>query len=156
MDTNEVPPGGEANLTVAFKTGGYGGRNLFKKTKVTTNDPDQPVLMLTVTGPVERKTKVTPSALYLNGKPGEVLDAMVTIMPTAKNPLSITGIVQRPNSGLLVDLHEPEQPTDPWQVKISVSSDKPSHVYETVTLKTDNEKEPKIFIKVSASFRKDS
>lgn len=155
MDTNEVPPGGEARLTVAFKTGGYGGRALNKKTKVTTNDPENSVFRLVVTGLVEKKTRVQPQALYLNGKPGDTLEATVRITPSKKNLLSITGIEQKQDSGLKVDLLKPEQPEDSWQVVIQVTSEEPSHIYETVTLTTDNDREPRIYIKVSASFNKE-
>ena len=51
LSDHTVPPGGAAELHVTFDTARFGGRKT-KKVSVSTDDPDQPVVELTLTGEV--------------------------------------------------------------------------------------------------------
>jgi len=47
-----VPPGGEGKIEARFRTANHPGP--FKKTvRVTSNDPDKPVVVLTISGVVQ-------------------------------------------------------------------------------------------------------
>lgn len=70
-------------------TAGYGGRRLEKSAEVMSNDPKEPVVHLTVAGPVDRFAAVTPRVLSLRGASGEALQGSVSIVPEAKYPFKI-------------------------------------------------------------------
>ncbi len=125
-----------------------------QKIKVTTDVLGKEKFYFLVTGQVDKKAKVSPGALYLNGEAGEVIEATITIVPDPKNELSILSIEQKTDSGLITTLVAPDKKEDPWQVLVSATSDKKAHIFETLKLKTDNPREPVIFVKVSASFSK--
>jgi len=70
-------------------TAGYGGRRLEKSADVMTNDPKEPVVHLTVAGPVDRFATISPRMLSLRGVSGETLRGSVSIAPEEKYPFKV-------------------------------------------------------------------
>jgi len=64
LSEREVPPGGEARVAVSLDTARLAGRTT-KTVNVYTNDPDAPVVGLSLAGQVVADLIVTPQPLYL-------------------------------------------------------------------------------------------
>jgi hypothetical protein len=64
LSEREVPPGGEARVAVSLDTGRLAGRTT-KTVNVYTNDPDAPVVGLSLAGQVVADLILTPQPLYL-------------------------------------------------------------------------------------------
>src|SRR5438132_1113433 len=64
LSEREVPPGGEARVAVSLDTARLAGRTT-KTVNVYTNDPDAPVVGLTLAGQVVADLILTPQPLYL-------------------------------------------------------------------------------------------
>ncbi|MCK5836965.1 MAG: hypothetical protein KAH09_06830 [Desulfobacula sp.] len=139
---------------VSFKTSGYGGKTLRKNILVKTNDPDKKKFNLMVTGLVEKVVDITPRSVYLNGNPGDTLDAVVNITPAEKYPFSILEMKQKINTRIKAQLVELKGDKKSWQVKIKSTSDKPGDLYNVLTLKTDSQYKPNLIIRVHAVFFK--
>ena len=126
---------------------------MHKRTEVKTNDPDKKKFFLVVQGKVEKVVTLKPAALYLNGKPGEVLESVVTIMPALKYNFSILDMAYRQNAGIEATLVKPENENQPWKVTVRVHSDKVANVFDSLILKTDSPHRPELKIRISALFR---
>ena len=63
LSEKNIPPGAEGEIEVVFNVGRRRGRTA-EKVLVRSNDPDQPVVTLTVTGIVEGSLVVLPERLY--------------------------------------------------------------------------------------------
>ncbi|MCP3876057.1 MAG: hypothetical protein GY699_23280 [Desulfobacteraceae bacterium] len=147
-----MPPGGEGKIKVSFKTSGYGGKTMKKVIVVKTDDPEKKKFKLIVTGPVEKVVDVKPSSVYLNGNPGDTLEAVVKITPSDKYKFSILGMEQKTNSRIEAKLIEPKGDDKFWEVKIKSTSEKADDLYDVLTLKTDSKYRPKLAIRVYAIF----
>ncbi len=123
-----------------------------KTIQVRTDDPKNPKFNLIITGKVKKIIDISPSTVSLNGRPGDVLKADVTIRPLEGNTLKLTGIETRFKKGVTAQLIAPEKDGDAWIVSISSRSEKPTDFYEVITVKTDNPRKPKLTIRVFATF----
>jgi hypothetical protein len=137
---------------VGFKTLGYGGKTMTKTILVKTDDPQRRAMNLVVTGQVDRIAEISPPSVYLNGKAGDTLEAVVTITPSEKYAFSVLGIEKRNKSGIEAVLVQPEKDTRTWQIQIKCRSDKTEDLYDELVLKTDSPHAPTIGIRVSAVF----
>jgi hypothetical protein len=89
LSDHTVPPGGAAELHVTFDTARFGGRKT-KKVSVSTDDPDQPVVELTLTGEVMPEVVADPPVLYLGRiRPGTEAVGGVRIVGTSGEPVRV-------------------------------------------------------------------
>ena len=123
-----------------------------KVIQVKTDDPGKKKFNLVVTGPVEKIVDISPGSVFLNGNPGDTLEAVVNITPYEKYPFSILGIETRGNAGIKPVLVAPVEEKKTWKVKIKCTSDKAQNLYDVLTLKTDSPYKPKLIIRVHAIF----
>ncbi len=137
---------------MGFKTLGYGGKVMTKTILVKTDDPGRRTLNLVVTGQVDRIAEISPPSIYLNGKAGETLEAVVTITPSEKYAFTLLGLEKRNKSSIEATLVQPEKEGKTWQIKIKCQSDKEEDLYDELVLKTDSLYLPTIGIRVSAVF----
>ena len=119
---------------------------------VKTDDPGQRTLNLVVTGQVERIAEISPPSVYLNGKAGESLEAVVTVTPSEKYVFSVLGLEKRNKSSIEAILVQPEKGGKTWRINLKCSSDKAEDLYDELVLKTDSPYAPRISIRVSAVF----
>ncbi len=119
---------------------------------VKTDDPGQRTLNLVVTGRVDRIAEISPPSVYLNGKAGDTLEAVVTIAPSEKYAFSVLGLEKRNKSGIEAILVQPEEGGKTWRIKIKCRSDKAEDLYDELVLKTDSPYVATIGIRVSAVF----
>ena len=119
---------------------------------VKTDDPQKKRFNLIVTGPVERVVDIDPASVYLDGNPGDTLEAVVNITPSEKYKFSILGMEQKNNTRIEARLIEPMGDKKSWQIKIKSTSDKADDLYDVLTLKTDSRYKPTLTIRVYAIF----
>ncbi|MFA5906638.1 MAG: hypothetical protein WC836_22100 [Desulfobacula sp.] len=137
---------------MGFKTQGYGGKTMTKTILVKTDDPQQRALNLVVTGQVDRIAEINPPAVYLNGKAGDTLEAVVTITPSEKYAFTVLGLEKRNKSRIEAVLIQPEKENRTWRINIKCRSDKAEDLYDELILKTDSKYVPSLAIRVSAIF----
>jgi len=123
-----------------------------KTIEVKTDDPGRRNLNLVVTGQVDRIAEISPPSVYLNGKAGESLEAVVTITPSEKYAFTLLGLEKQNKSRIEATLVQPEKGGKTWQIKIKCRSDKAEDLYDELVLKTDSPYAPTIGIRVSAVF----
>ena len=102
--TNSLKPGEEAEINVNFNTSGRSGKQT-KYVYVYTNDADQNMFKLTVTGEIQRKPApriiIRPSSWSLqNTEPGKTMRTTITIMNTGEEPLEIKSITTLYRAGI--------------------------------------------------------
>ncbi len=119
---------------------------------VKTDDPNKKKFNVVVTGPVEKIVDVTPASVYLKGKPGQILSAIVNITPKAKYPFSLVSVKQRENSQFQVDMVKSGADSLTWQLNIKRTSDVNGSSYDVLKIKTDSKYKPEIIVRVTASF----
>jgi len=123
-----------------------------KTIEVKTNDPGRRALNLVVTGQVDRIAEISPPSVYLNGKAGESLEAVVTITPSEKYAFTLLGLEKRNKSRIEAILIQPGKEGRTWQIKIKCRSDKAEDLYDELILKTDSPYVPSLGIRVSVVF----
>ncbi len=119
---------------------------------VRTNDYENRVFNLVVTGPVEQVVDVSPKAVYLNGFPGDVLKETVTITPSEKYGFSTLTLEAKNNSKISANLIKPSGNDKTWKLMIEGTSDNVGDLFEEIILKSDSKFTPELSIKVSAIF----
>jgi hypothetical protein len=88
----QVPAGGRAKISIVVYTRNRGGSSLRKRFIVTTNDPGQPKVTLTVVGEVKGFLEISPRYIRLIGVKGKDLRQTLKIVPDKGYPFKITGI----------------------------------------------------------------
>jgi hypothetical protein len=134
-------------------TAGYGGRRLEKSADVMTNDPNEPVVHLTIAGPVDRFAAITPRSLSLRGVSGETLQGSVRIVPEEKYPFKVLKVY--PVEGKLkVQLDEVIQDGKTAYALLVENLSRDAGSYnDTVRVKTDNPLQPEVDVRVYVYLR---
>lgn len=94
-----VPPGGEGSIKVTFKTGHYQGQRS-KTVSVTTNDPENPKLTLTVNANIVVDFALQPPHLYM-GRFSKNDTTVRTTKVIAKEPAKLKITKVTPSNDLL-------------------------------------------------------
>jgi hypothetical protein len=79
-------------------TSGYAGQMFDTTLTVSTNDPAQPAIRLTLTGRVDPFARIEPTHVTLEGHPGDAVTARAVITPNPAYPFRITAV--RPDERL--------------------------------------------------------
>jgi hypothetical protein len=110
LSDHTVPPGGAAELHVTFDTARFGGRKT-KTVSVSTDDPDQPVVDLTLTGEVLPEVVADPPVLYLGRiRPGTEAIGGVRVVGTSGEAVRVFD-ARVDNPVLNVTIEPPEPPS---------------------------------------------
>ncbi len=92
MSGSVIPPGGAAPLTAKLNLKGRRGRQE-KNITVSSNDPQQPQLVLKMIGQATAEVDVSPpQAAFMDLRDNQVAEREVTIVNNAADPLEITGL----------------------------------------------------------------
>jgi hypothetical protein len=108
-----IPPGGQGNISLTLKP--FSVIHQFKKeTKVRLNDPDQPMLHLTMTGVAQPFIEIQPSHIVrLRGAPGDDIRGQVRFTSHLPTPFQITQY----------------RTTIPDRIEVSLKAEVPDKVY---------------------------
>jgi hypothetical protein len=117
--------------------------------RITTDDPNQLVTKVTVTGMVEKIAEIKPNQVILSGLQGEQLSAEVVIVPNPKYPFSIKGFEIQEGRGLKCELKE-HCAAGAKRCVITVENTRPEigRFNDTIIVQTDNALKPEIPIRV--------
>jgi len=77
--TKTIPPQSQGKITINGNTSGYGGMTFQKTISVHTDDPERKILMLHISGEVERFVTIEPQRVFLRGVAGKTLQSVITI-----------------------------------------------------------------------------
>jgi hypothetical protein len=150
-----VPPGDEARVAVAFDTSRVTGRTT-KTISVYTDDPDAPVLALSLSGQVAADFVVTPTPLYLGRiRRGESVRREVTITPGRDGTTFAVERVETSHPALHARL-EPNPDGGGQRLEVELERDVPlGRLNATLTLHTTSPGAPVLEIPVFASVEGD-
>lgn len=143
-----IAPGEKDEIVVKGNTRGYGGRTFGKTISVTTNDPDQPKIVLTFKGQVARFAKIEPRGINLRGSVGEALQAEATITPEAGYPFKITEMVLKDGLSGNIDANL-DRRDGKYYVVVKNRLNKAGGYRGRIVLKTDSSLRPELAIFVS-------
>jgi hypothetical protein len=83
-----IPPGGEGKITLEIRTTGYDG-NVNKSARVTTNDPKNAQVTVSMKGEVWTPIQLKPSYAQLKGTVGDEIQQVLVIQAKKEEPLNV-------------------------------------------------------------------
>jgi hypothetical protein len=147
-----IPPGQEGKVTLSVKTKNMSGK-FAKSATISSNDPKKPTIKIRLKGEVKQYISVKPSPrLYLTGHEGDIITKTLKIINHQDSPLKLTHIESTIDDKIDYQLkHLAEGKEYELTVKTQKGVDGRSRGKITVT--TNNEKKPKIEIRVSINLK---
>lgn len=138
LSTQQVPPGGQVELSATLSLVGRRGRQL-KSIFVTCNDPASPQYRLDITGEARREVDVAPQMIVFDGMEGDPIPeqkALVTV--NIQTNVLITGVDTNAQSryGISVETLEPGKKYS-VTVRLNTNSIAVGTVQEQITVRTD-------------------
>jgi hypothetical protein len=142
-----IPPGGEGAITLAIKP--YSVIHQFKKdTKVRLNDPERPLLHLTLTGVAQPFIEIEPSHIVrLRGSPGEEIQGQVRFVSHLPTPWKITGYKTTIPDKIEVSL-KPEVPDKVYILKVRNRRQDTGPYAGIIELFTTSKQRPRLIVRV--------
>lgn len=125
---------------------------MVKTVRIESDDPAKRKFTVTVKGPVEKVVDIKPPSVYMQGKPGDVLEKVISITPSPKYPLSILEIRKVNKTPIQADLVKPDADGDPWEIHIKAASGQVQTFYDVLQVKTDSKLVPLFAIRVYTVF----
>jgi hypothetical protein len=139
----EVPPGGSATIIARVEPYKYDGTSPRKSLIVETNDPDEPVVNLTVSATIIQPVSFEPEVVLLPGvRLGQKAQAEVKLLQKASDKLVIKGIkTSSPRISVVTYPLEGNQPG--YLLKVTLAPDMPVGKFEEmVTIFTNYQSFP--------------
>ena len=142
-----IPAGGQGNITLTIKP--FSVLHQFKKeTKVRLNDPERPLLLLTLTGVAQPFIEIQPSHIVrLRGSPGDNLKGEVRFISHQPGPWKITGFRTTIPDKIEVSL-KPEVPDKVYVLEVRNKNQQAGPYAGLVKLFTNAEKRPRLIVRV--------
>lgn len=153
LSGNEILPGETGSLQAFFETKEYEGKQK-KNIVITSNDPVQGDIVLTIQGEIKRGTVLVPEAVYL----GDVVQGgssvgTVKLLQLSEEPLVVTKI----DTGKFLTaqaIHFRDENSRGYEIAIRLEGDVPKgHFTSVVTLHTNAKKRPRIDVPVWANIK---
>ena len=155
VSERDIPPGAEGRIAVTLDTARLAGRTT-KPVSVYTNDPDAPVVSLSLTGQVTADLVVTPSPLYLGHvRRGDAARHEVMITPGRPGAAYTVERVEHTNPAIRARLERRDD--GPGQrLLVELDPGLPlGRFNETLTLHPTSPREPAIALSVLGSVEGD-
>ncbi len=142
-----IPPGSEGGITLTIKP--FSVIHKFKKeTKVRLNDPDQPRLVLTMTGVAQPFIEITPSHIVrLRGAPGDNIQGQVRFTSHLAGPLKITEFRTTIPDKIEVTL-KPEVPDKVYVLEVRPKGQVSGPFAGVIELFTNSKERPRLIVRV--------
>ena len=155
LSEREIPPGGEGRVAVTLDTARLSGRTS-KTVSVYTNDPDQPVVALTLTGQVATDLVVSPNPLYLGHvRRGGDTRHEIIIAPGRPDARYVVERLEDTNRAIRARL-EPRADGPGQRVVVELDREMPlGRFNEKLTLHTTSPRDPVITVAVFGSIEGD-
>ncbi len=120
---------------------------LVKQVKVHT-DQDGKILVLKMSGNVEKIATVTPQVVHLVGAPEDTLQTTVNIVPSKKYDFSLQDQTLAAMKNVAAVLTPAGSGEKSWQLVVTNIRKTVGRYYEVITLKTDSPFQPELKIRV--------
>jgi len=147
-----IPPGQEGKVTLSVKTNNMKGK-FSKSATIYSNDPKHPSLRIKIKGEVKNYISVNPSArLYLTGFEGDTLTKSLKIINNVDSPLKITHLESDIDDKISYELKSVVEGKE-YELIVTTLKDQNRRSRGKITLTTNNEKKPKLDIRVSFNFK---
>lgn len=92
LSSKLIPPGGKGEIKAVFKTGSFKGK-VTKRIKVHTNDPDDPLVTLAITGRVKTGIYMSEDRIFFGNVPqGEKVSTEIILLPDEGDSLVISEV----------------------------------------------------------------
>ncbi|MCS6804901.1 MAG: DUF1573 domain-containing protein [Acidobacteriota bacterium] len=145
--TKTIPPGQEGTVTLTVKTESFRGE-IQKTATVTSNDPINPNVTLTIKANVKPVIDIQPAAyISLEVDKGQPAQGKVTLINNDKQPLKILA-VESQNPEFTAELKTVENGRRYDLIAKLNKTDAPGRYSTSVTVTTDNKKQEKVSIPV--------
>ena len=146
-----IPPGGQGGITLTIKP--FSVLHQFKKeTKVRLNDPDQPRLVLTMTGVAQPFIEIQPSHIVrLRGAPGDDIRGQVRFISHLPGPLKITEYRTTIPDKIEVTL-KPEVPDKVYVLEVRPKGQQSGPFAGVIELFTNSKERPRLIVRVFGEF----
>jgi hypothetical protein len=118
--------------------------------KIHTNDPDNKVLTVSLSGEVRQVARLTPQMISLRGKPGETISAEMQIVPAAFPDFNIINAVAKNGRDIEFTIEKQGNPPDSYFV-LTVNNQKGTagRYFDIIELETDLDPQRTIKIRVA-------
>jgi hypothetical protein len=142
-----IPPGGQGGITLTIKP--FSVIHKFKKeTKVRLNDPDQPRLVLTMTGVAQPFIEIQPSHIVrLRGAPGDNIHGQVRFISHMAGPLKITEFRTNISDKIEVSL-KAEVPDKVYVLEVRPKGQMSGPFAGVIELFTNSKERPRLIVRV--------
>ena len=142
-----IPPGGQGSITLTIKP--FSVLHQFKKeTKVRLNDPERPMLYLSLTGVAQPFIEIQPSHIVrLRGSPGEDIRGQVRFVSHLPMPWKITEVRTTIPDQIEVNL-KPEVPDKVYVLEVRNKSQQSGPYAGLVELFTTSKERPRLIVRV--------
>jgi hypothetical protein len=142
-----IPPGGQGDITLTIKP--FSVIHKFKKeTKVRINDPDQPMLYLTMTGVAQPFIEIQPSHIVrLRGAPGDPMQGQVRFTSHLSTPFQIREYRTNIPDKIEVTL-KPEVPDKVYVLVVRPKGQVSGNFAGVIELFTNSKERPRLIVRV--------
>lgn len=136
-------------------TTSYGGRTLRKNIVVSTTDPQNPSVTLSISGMVEKFVEIKPKYVRLIGAAGESVSTLVSIIPMQKYSFKITEINAMKGRDIKFSLTEKAFPEgNGYELLVKNQKADQGRYQDVLSLKTDSTIQPVVKVSVYGNISK--
>jgi hypothetical protein len=147
---DEILPSKEGEIKVTFNTSRKKGSQS-KRITVRSNDPETPVVSLTLKGNIKVELDILPDTIIFGQiKKNEGLTREIKIIPSTQKDFKVLSV--KPSNDMITTQLLDYKEADKTGKKITVNLSKnfkPGRVNEIVTITTNNQKQPEIKVAIS-------
>lgn len=145
----EIPPGGEGRITLKLKPFSV-SKQFQKKTRVRTDDPNNPQVTLLLTGIARPVVELLPSHIVrFQGPVSQAHEAQVRLVSHQAKPLEIRELKNNQPERLLVSL-KAEEPGKSYLITVKNLAQQPGKYAGKIEILTNIEKRPMVLMRVFA------
>ncbi len=143
----EIPPGAEGKITLKLKPFSV-VKQFQKKTRIRTDDPENPQVVLTLTGVSRPVVEILPSHIIrFKGSPNQRHEATVRLVSHMAMPLEIREVRNNQPERLAVAL-KVEKPGNTYALTVTNQESQPGKYAGKIEVLTNIEKRPLLVIRV--------
>jgi hypothetical protein len=140
---------------VKVSTTSYAGRTLRKNIVVSTTDPQQPSVTLTISGTVEKFVDIKPKYVRLTGIAGQDISVLVSIIPAQKYSFKITEVNAMKGSDIQFIMSEKSFPEgNGYEILVTNRKTEPGRYHDVLSLKTDSDIQPIVKVSIYGNISK--
>ncbi len=150
-----LAPGKSAEIRAEFRSGAFRGKVL-KTITVQTNDPNNSLASLTVTGYVKPSVEFFPSAIRFGTlKPHKAFTQTVIVRPLDAKGFAITSVESQASWLVTGKPHKSSSVKGAWEIPVTVRAEgvPEGRAYETLLIRTNQKTtQPLIVVRVLGAF----